>query len=58
MVETRSNVVGEIPDWDPAALPGVSAKEALVWNAGYIFLIVEMCRQTLADAGLEMDAGC
>ena len=57
VVETRSNVVGEIPDWDPAALPGVSAKEALVWNAGYIFLTVEMCRQALADAGLEMDAG-
>lgn len=57
VVETRSNVVGEIPDWNPAALPGVSAKEALVWNAGYIFLTVEMCRQALADAGLEMDAG-
>ena len=54
-VETRSNVVGEIPDWDPARLPTVNAKEASVWNAGYVFLTVEMCRQALADAGLIMD---
>lgn len=54
-VETRSNVVGEIPDWDPAALPTVSAKEATIWNAGYVFLTVEMCRQALADAALTMD---
>lgn len=54
-VETRSNVVGEIPDWDPAALPTVNAKEAAIWNAGYVFLTVEMCRQALADAGLVMD---
>ena len=54
-VETRSNVVGEIPDWDPQALPTVSAKEAAIWNAGYVFLTVEMCRQALADAGLVMD---
>ena len=37
-VDTRSNVVGEIPDWNPAALPYVNAKEAAVWNAGCIFL--------------------
>ncbi len=55
-VETRSNVVGEIPGWEPEKLPGVSAKEASVWNAGYVFLTVEMCRQALADAGLVMDA--
>ncbi len=54
-VETRSNVVGEIPNWDPAALPTVNAKEAAIWNAGYVFLTVEMCRQALADAGLVMD---
>ncbi len=55
-VETRSNVVGEIPDWDPARLPMVSAKDVSVWNAGYVFLTVEMCRQALVDAGLAMDA--
>lgn len=55
-VDTRSDVVGEIPDWDPSRLPGVNAKEASVWNAGYIFLTVEMCRQALLDAGLDIDA--
>ena len=58
VVETRSNVVGEIPDWDPAALPGVSAKEALVWNAGYIFLTVEMCRQARVAAAASRPVGC
>lgn len=55
-VETRSNVVGEIPDWDPTTLPSVTAKEASVWNAGYVFLTMEMCRQALAHAGLSMDS--
>ncbi|NLZ16777.1 MAG: beta-ketoacyl-[acyl-carrier-protein] synthase family protein [Desulfobulbaceae bacterium] len=55
-VETRSNVVGEIPDWDPTTLPNVNAKEASVWNARYVFLTVEMCRQALAHAGLSMDS--
>ncbi len=51
---SRSNVVGEIPDWDPAALPYVTAKEATIWNADYIFLTMEMCRQALEHAGLEI----
>ncbi len=51
---SRSNVVGEIPDWDPAALPYVTAKEASIWNADYIFLTMEMCRQALEHAGLEI----
>ncbi len=54
-VESRSNVVGEIPDWDPAAFGYVSRKEASLWNAGFVFLTMETCRQALADAGLEMD---
>ncbi len=54
-VETRSNVVGEIPDWNHAKLPYVNAKEAAIWNAGYVFLTVETCRQALADAGLVID---
>ncbi len=52
---SRSSVVGEIPDWDPATLPYVNAKEASIWNADYVFLTMEMCRQALAHAGLEMD---
>jgi len=35
---SRSNVVGEIPDWDPSLLPYVDRKEASIWNAGYVFL--------------------
>lgn len=54
--ESRSNVVGEIPDWDPSQLSYVNRKEASIWNADYVFLTMEMCRQALADAGLFMDA--
>jgi len=53
--ESRSNVVGEIPDWDPSQLFYVNRKEASIWNADYVFLTMEMCRQALADAGLSMD---
>ena len=54
-VETRSNVVGEIPDWNPADLPYVSRKDASLWNAGFVFLTMEICRQALEHAGLAMD---
>ena len=54
--KSRSNVVGEIPDWDPRKLPYVTAKEASIWNADYVFLTMEMCRQALLDAGLPMNA--
>ncbi len=53
---SRSNIVGEIPDWDPTTLSYVNAKEASIWNADYIFLTMEMCRQALIHAGLEMDS--
>ena len=33
----------------------VTPKEASIWNADYVFLTMEMCRQALADAGLTMD---
>ena len=54
-VDTRSNVVGEIPDWKPDAFSYVSRKDAAMWNAGFVFLTMEMCRQALDDAGLTMD---
>lgn len=53
-VETRSNVVGEIPDWQPETFDYVSRKDASLWNASYVFLTMEMCRQALDDAGLEI----
>jgi 3-oxoacyl-[acyl-carrier-protein] synthase II len=52
---SRSNVVGEIPEWDPASLPYVNRKEISQWNAAYVFLTMEMCRNALLDAGLEIN---
>ena len=54
-VSTRSNIVGEIPDWNPAGLDFVNRKEAAVWDAAYVFLTMEVCRQALAHAGLEIN---
>ena len=54
-VETRSQVVGEIPDWDPGSLPYVSRKDASLWNADFIFLTMDICRQALEDAGLTIN---
>ena len=53
---SRSNVVGEIPDWDPAAFSYVDRKEASLWNAAYVFLAMEVCRRALQHAGLEITA--
>ncbi len=53
---SRSNVVGEIPDWDPSLLPYVNRKEASLWNASFVFLTMEVCRKALLDAGLEINS--
>ncbi|MDA8140904.1 MAG: beta-ketoacyl-[acyl-carrier-protein] synthase family protein [Desulfobacteraceae bacterium] len=53
---SRCNVVGEIPDWNPQALPFVDRKDAANWNAAYVFLTMALCKQALAHAGLSMDA--
>ncbi len=55
-VATRSNIVGEIPDWNPAELDFVDRKEAAIWNADYVFLTMEVCRRALAHAGLEINS--
>jgi 3-oxoacyl-[acyl-carrier-protein] synthase II len=52
---SRSNVVGEIPDWDPDRLPYVNRKESSLWNAAYVFLTMEVCRNALLHAGLEIN---
>lgn len=54
---SRSNVVGEIPDWNPQDFDYVTRKEASIWDAAYVFLTMETCRQALVHAGLEIDAG-
>ncbi len=53
---SRSNVVGEIPDWNPQDFDYVTRKEASIWDAAYVFLTMEICRQALVHAGLEIDA--
>ncbi len=53
---SRSNVVGEIPDWDPSLLSYVNRKESSLWNAAYVFLTMEVCRRALLHAGLEINA--
>jgi 3-oxoacyl-[acyl-carrier-protein] synthase II len=55
-VDTRNNVVGEIPDWRPEALDFVDKKEAYNWNADFVLLTMAVCREALADAGIVMDA--
>ena len=52
---SRSNVVGEIPDWDPLADGHIEGREARNWNADFVFLTMVLCRRALADAGLVMD---
>ncbi len=53
---SRSNVVGEIPDWEPNTFSYVTRKEASLWNAAYVFLTMEVCRKALVHADLEINA--
>ena len=53
---SRSNVVGELPDWDPAALGYFDRKDLYNWNAAYVFLTMSLCIRALEHAGLEIDA--
>ncbi|MBL6967659.1 MAG: beta-ketoacyl-[acyl-carrier-protein] synthase family protein [Desulfobacteraceae bacterium] len=54
-VNSSSNVVGEIPDWDPLSLEFVTRKEAYNWNAGFVILTMALCKDALDNSGLEMD---
>lgn len=56
-VDSLSNVVGEIPDWDPMDLDFVDGKEAYNWNADFIILTMAVCREALRNSGLEMITG-
>jgi len=53
--DSRANIVGEIPDWDPVALDFVDPKEAYNWNADYVFLTIAVCKEALINAQLEID---
>lgn len=52
---SRANVVGEIPDWDPSTLDFIDRKEYHNWNADYVFLTMAVCKEALSRAGLEID---
>ena len=53
-VDSLSNIVGEIPDWDPIDLDFVTEKDAHNWNAQFVHLAMHVIRDALSDAGLEM----
>jgi len=54
-VDCLSDVVGEIPDWDPLSLPYIDRKEVYNWNADFVLLTVATCEQALTRSGLQMD---
>ena len=54
-VDSRSNIVGEIPNWDPAELDFVGEKDASNWNAAFVLLSMQLCKTALEHAGLEIN---
>jgi len=52
--DSRSNIVGEIPDWNP--MDYIDRKGAYNWNADFVVLTMVLCKRALAHAGLTMDA--
>ena len=54
-VDSLSNVVGEIPDWDPSTLGFADRKEVYNWNAEFVLLTMAVCKEALDHAGLEID---
>ncbi|MEI6126263.1 MAG: beta-ketoacyl synthase N-terminal-like domain-containing protein, partial [Pseudomonadota bacterium] len=54
-VETASNVVGEIPDWNPEEYDFSSKKEAYNWNAAFVILTMAICKEALEHAGLQVN---
>ena len=52
---SRSNVVGEIPDWNPRDLPFIDKVDSRNWNADYVLLTMVLCKRALDHAGLEID---
>ncbi len=55
-VDSRSNIVGEIPDWQPTELDFIDKKDAGNWNAAFVILTMQLCKTALANAGLEINA--
>jgi len=53
--QAASNVVGEIPDWDPESYDFSSKKETSNWNAAFVILTMAVCKKALDTAGLEIN---
>lgn len=51
---SRSNVVGEIPDWTPQNFDFINFRDAKNWNADYVYLTMAVVKRALEHAGLEM----
>ncbi len=54
-VQALSNIVGEIPNWDPKEFDFVDAREAHNWNADFVILTMAVCKEALENAGLEIN---
>ena len=54
-VDSACNVVGEIPDWDPARYDFTNAREVYNWNAAFVLLTMAVCKEALERSGLKMD---
>jgi 3-oxoacyl-[acyl-carrier-protein] synthase II len=52
---SRSNVVGEIPDWNPRDLPYIDKMDGRNWNADFVLLTMVLCKRALEHAGLVVD---
>jgi 3-oxoacyl-[acyl-carrier-protein] synthase II len=54
--DTRSDVVGELPDWHPEEHEYFERKDLHNWNADFVFLTMALCKRALENAGLPMNA--
>lgn len=54
-VDSLSNVVGEIPDWNPLDLSFADRREVKNWNAEFVMLTMALCQEALIHAELEID---
>ncbi|MCX5845939.1 MAG: beta-ketoacyl-[acyl-carrier-protein] synthase family protein [Deltaproteobacteria bacterium] len=54
-VKSLSNVVGEIPDWNPRDYDFSSEKEVYNWNASFVILTMAVCKEALENSGLQMN---
>ncbi|MDO8722889.1 MAG: beta-ketoacyl-[acyl-carrier-protein] synthase family protein [Syntrophales bacterium] len=54
-VESPCDVVGEIPDWDPAEFAFSNEKEVYNWNAAFVILTMAVCKEALENSGLQIN---